>query len=96
MFIRLLDIVDIVDGRKAGARGMVQDIVICGQGSGAVNVYVQVINLQTGGFDLMMFRPEDLRRAKMRPISEEMLKNYALAAAEDQDQQDQQQERRAA
>lgn len=95
MFIRLLDIVDIVDGRKAGARGMVQDIVICGQGSGVVNVYVQVINLQTGGFDLMMFKPEYLRRAKMRPISEEMLKQFALAAAEEQEQQEQQ-ERRAA
>lgn len=92
-FIRILDIVDVVDGRKAGARGMVQDIVICGQGSGACNVWVQVINLETGGFDLMMFKPEFLRRAKMRPISEEMLKAYALAAA---DEQQLEAERRAA
>lgn len=86
-FIRSLDLVDIVDGRKAGARGMVEEIVICGQGSGAVLVWVQVFNLQTGGCDLMQFEPKQLRRAKLRPMNEEFLKAFALAAADEQQQQ---------
>lgn len=86
-FISQLDIVDIVDGRKAGARGMVEKITICGEGSGVVLVWVQVFNLQTGGCECMQFEPKQLRRAKLRPMNAELLKAFALAAADEQQQQ---------
>lgn len=85
-FIRMLDLVDVVDGRRAGSRGMVSDIVLCAHGSGVVLVYVQVFNLQTGGCDCMQFEPNQLRRAKLRPMNEEMLRAFALAAADEQEQ----------
>ena len=85
-FIRVLDLVDIVDGRKAGSRGMVEDIVLCAHGSGVVLVYVQVFNLQTGDCDRMQFEPNQLRRAKLRPLNEEFLRAFALAAADEQNQ----------
>ena len=86
-FISQLDIVDIVDGRHAGARGMVEKITLCGQGSGVVLVWVQVFNLQTGGCDCMQFEPKQLRRAKLRPLNAEFLKALALAAADEQEQE---------
>ena len=86
-FISQLDIVDIVDGRHAGKRGMVEKITICAHGSGVVFVWVQVFNLQTGGCDCMQFEPKQLRRAKLRPLNEEFLKALALAAADEQEQE---------
>lgn len=94
-FIRKLDLVDIVDGRHAGARGMVDDILLCAHGSGVVLVWVQVFNMQTGGCDCMQFAPDQLRRTKMRPLMADYLKAIACAASDEQ-QQEREKEREAA
>lgn len=86
MFIDALGVVDIVNGRYAGRRGVVEKIRII-SASSAVLVFVNVFNQQTGGVDLMTFNPEDLKKARLKPINYERLQILAQISAAENEQQ---------
>lgn len=72
MFIDQGSFVDVVDGPLAGRRGVVRKIRIEDQ-TGAVLVGVDLINPGTGGFDLMLFAPLELKRTKLTPAQLERM-----------------------
>lgn len=80
-FIKSLSVVDIIDGRHAGRRGVVRDIKIDDQ-SLHVMVWVDVFNLQTGGVELMCFEPAQVRRASLTAAKAERLQVLAMVEAE--------------
>jgi ribosomal protein L14E/L6E/L27E len=84
VFIDNLSVVDIVAGRYAGRRGVVEKIRIV-SATGAVMVCVNVFNQQTGGVDLMVFDPLDVKKARLKPLNIERLQILAqISAAENE------------
>lgn len=78
MLIKQQTVVDIVGGRLAGGRGVVREINIV-QETGDAMLWVDVFNLQTGGVDLMMFEPLQLKRSTgMNPSQIERMRQLAI------------------
>lgn len=80
-FIKSLSVVDIVDGRHAGRRGVVREIKI-EDSALHVMVWVDVFNLQTGGVELMCFEPSQVKRAALTAAKAERLQVLAMMEAE--------------
>lgn len=80
-FIKTLSVVDIVDGRHAGRRGVVRDIKI-EDSALHVMVWVDVFNMQTGGVDLMCFEPSQVKRATLTAAKAERLQMLAMVEAD--------------
>lgn len=80
MFIDALTVVDIMVGKCAGRRGVVDKIRISNHDA-SVTVFVRVFNPQSGASDLMMFDPIELKKSRLSAVKIERLQLMAMVDA---------------